>query len=144
MQVIEILRLKGHEVVSLPSDTSLADAAKLLAHKCIGAVVVSEGQGGITGILSERDLVRALGAEGAAALALPVSRFMTRTVVTCQERDTVEGLMEMMTRGHFRHVPVLDEMGHLCGLVSIGDVVKAHIAETAREASNLRQYISAG
>lgn len=143
MQVIEILRQKGREVVSLASDASLADATRLLAAKRIGAVVIREDAGGIAGVLSERDVVRAVATESVRALANPVSHYMTRQVATCQEHDTVEELMAMMTEGRFRHVPVVDAQGRLCGMISIGDVVKMHIEETTREASNLREYIAA-
>ena len=87
--------------------------------------------------------MRALAQDGAAALEHNVSRYLTRDVVTCRLSDTMEDLMEMMTQGRFRHVPVLDDAGRLCGLVSIGDVVKSRIAETVREAEDLRVYISA-
>jgi len=143
MQVIEILRQKGREVVSLLSDASLADATRVLATKRIGAVVVRDERGSVAGMLSERDVVRALASESVRALANPVSHYMTRQVATCQESDTVDELMEMMTQGRFRHVPVVDVQGRLCGLISIGDVVKMHIEETTREASNLREYIAA-
>lgn len=143
MQVQEILRQKGRDVVSLSGDASLSDATRLLATKRIGAVVVRDERGSITGMLSERDVVRALAAESVRALANPLSTYMTRQVATCQEQDTVEELMAMMTEGRFRHVPVVDAQGRLCGLISIGDVVKMHIEETTREASNLREYIAA-
>jgi CBS domain-containing protein len=143
MQVIQILSQKGREVVTLSSDASLSEAANLLALKRIGALVIRDDQGRLTGILSERDVVRALAGESVRALARPCSDYMTRAVATCREQDTVEELMEMMTQGRFRHVPVLDERHQLCGLVSIGDVVKTHTEEITREASNLRQYIAA-
>ncbi len=143
MQVMQILRQKGREVVSLLADASLSDAARLLAHKRIGALVIRDERGGIAGMLSERDVVRALAAESVRALARPVHCYMTRSVATCFEHDTVEDLMEMMTQGRFRHVPVLDQSGQICGLISIGDVVKMQIEETMREASNLREYIAA-
>ena len=143
MQVIQILREKGHDVVALSSEATLLEAARLLAHKRIGALVVKNAAGALAGILSERDVVRAVAAEGMPALARPVSATMTRQVATCTELDTVEELMEMMTQGRFRHVPVLDGDNRLCGLVSIGDVVKMHIEETMREAATLRQYITA-
>lgn len=143
MQVIDILRHKGREVTFLPLDANLSDATILLSAKRIGAVLIRDEAGGIAGILSERDVVRALAAESVRALALPVSKYMTRAVATCSEGDTVDDLMEMMTTGRFRHVPVLDNQGELCGIISIGDVVKMHVEETAREASNLRQYIAA-
>jgi CBS domain-containing protein len=143
MQVTEILREKGREIVALSSEATLLEAARLLAHKRIGAVVVRDASGALAGILSERDVVRAMAEESASALARPVSAYMTREVASCTESDTVEELMEMMTRGRFRHVPVLDGDNRLCGLVSIGDVVKMHIEETMREAATLRQYITA-
>ena len=143
MQVMHILRQKGREVVSLSCEASLSEAARLLAHKRIGALVIKDHGGSPAGMLSERDVVRALAAESVRALARPVSAYMTRVVATCTERETVEELMEMMTQGRFRHVPVLDDRGQICGLVSIGDVVKMHIEETMREAANLREYIAA-
>jgi CBS domain-containing protein len=143
MQVGQILRTKGHDVVALPGEATLSEAARLLANKRIGALVVKDKSGAPCGILSERDVVRAVASESVAALARPVSAYMTREVATCTELDTVEELMEMMTQGRFRHIPVLDENKQLCGLVSIGDVVKMHIEETAREAASLRQYIAA-
>ncbi len=143
MQVIDILNRKGRDVTSLPPDANLSDATILLAAKRIGAVVITDPAGSIGGILSERDVVRALATESVRALALPVSNYMTRTVATCLEGDSLEDLMEMMTQGRFRHVPVQNAEGRLCGIISIGDVVKTLIEETTREASNLRQYIAA-
>lgn len=143
MQVMQILRQKGREVVSLSGDASLSDATRLLAQKRIGALVIKDEKGGLAGMLSERDVVRAVAAESVRALARPVAAYMTRSVATCHESDTVEDLMAMMTQGRFRHVPVLDATGQLCGLISIGDVVKMQIEETMREASNLRDYIAA-
>jgi CBS domain-containing protein len=105
--------------------------------------VVRDEAGTLAGILSERDLVRALASGGAAALDQTAARHLTRDVVTCRLGDGVEALMEVMTAGRFRHLPVLDEEGRLCGVVSIGDVVKSRIAETEREAQDLRVYISA-
>jgi CBS domain-containing protein len=104
---------------------------------------VSNNAGKLAGILSERDVVRALAKDGADALVRSVKHYMTAKVTTCTECDTIEGLMETMTSGRFRHVPVLDQKGELCGLISIGDVVKTRIAETVSEAESLRGYISA-
>jgi CBS domain-containing protein len=143
MQVKQILREKGCEVIALSNEATLSEAARLLARKRIGALVVRDRTGALAGILSERDVVRAVAEESVAALARPVSAYMTRDVATCTELDTVQELMEMMTQGRFRHVPVLDGNGQICGLVSIGDVVKMHIEETMREAASLRQYIAA-
>jgi len=143
MQVKLILREKGREVVALTSDVTLSEAARLLARKRIGALVVRDRNGALAGILSERDVVRAVAEESVAALARPVSAYMTRAVATCREIDTTDDLLEMMTLGRFRHVPVLDENNQLCGIVSIGDVVKTRIEETVREAATLRGYIAA-
>jgi len=143
MQVRHILHGKGREVVAITSQASLCDAAKLLTEKKIGALVVKDGGGALIGIISERDLVRAIAEGGAAAFGEQVGNHMTPQPETCTEADTVESVMEVMTRGRFRHVPVLDEQMRLCGMVSIGDVVKTRIAETVSEAAALRDYISA-
>ena len=143
MQVTHILREKGGEVIAVSSETTLSEAARLLAHKRIGAVVVRDRAGALAGILSERDVVRAIAQESVAALARPVSAYMSHPVTTCTHGDTVDELMEMMTLGRFRHVPVLDANNQICGIVSIGDVVKTRIDETVREAASLRQYIAA-
>lgn len=142
MQVKHILLEKGREVVTIASDATLSEAARLMARRRIGAVVVRGRDGQIAGILSERDLVRAIAEESVAALGRLVGAHMTRDVTTCCEFDTVEDLMETMTHGRFRHVPVVDD-DHLVGIVSIGDVVKTRIAETIREAESLRDYIAA-
>ena len=143
MQVKQILRAKGSDVISIASDATLSEAARLLAHKRIGAVIVKDARGDLAGILSERDVVRAVATDSVSALARPVGVYMTRAVATCTEVDTVDELMEMMTHGRFRHVPVLDEAEQLIGIVSIGDVVKTRIEETVREAESLREYIAA-
>lgn len=142
MQVEHILREKGRTVVTLPGEASLNDATRLLAAKRLGAVVVVNEVGEVVGILSERDVVRALALDSVAALDAPASRYMTGKVRTCLETDSVEQLMAVMTEGRFRHLPVHDAGGKLCGIVSIGDVVKAHIEETSREAAHLRQFIA--
>jgi CBS domain-containing protein len=143
MQVKHILGSKGRDIVAITGDATLSDAAVVLAHKRIGAVIVRDGKGALAGILSERDVVRAVSEKGAGALTQEVNAHMTREVATCTESDTVDELMEMMTRGRFRHVPVVDQRGGLLGIVSIGDVVKSRIEETVREAATLREYISA-
>jgi len=143
MQVKHILRIKGSEVTSIAGESTLSEAACLLARKRIGALIVRDGRGALMGILSERDLVRAVAHESVSALARPVSAYMTRDVATCGENDTVDELMEMMTQGRFRHVPVLSAEDALIGIVSIGDVVKSRIEETVREAATLREYIAA-
>jgi CBS domain-containing protein len=143
MQVRHILREKGRDVVTIADDATLLEAARLLARRHIGAVVVRSGDGSLAGILSERDVVRAIAEQGVAPLDHSVARHMTRGVTTCCETDTVDDLMETMTHGRFRHVPVV-ENDRLCGIVSIGDVVKTRIEETVREAASLRDYIAAG
>lgn len=143
MQVRHILQGKGHEVVAIAENATLSEAAHLLAERHIGAVIVNDKHEGLAGILSERDLVRAIAQDGPLAFGRGITAYMTSTVATCVESDTVEALMEMMTRGRFRHVPVLDDHKKVCGLISIGDVVKTRIAETVNEANSLRDYISA-
>jgi len=142
MLVKHILGDKGREVIAISADATLSEAARLLARKRIGAVVVRDAAGALAGILSERDVVRAVADGSVAALARPVSAYMTRAVATCAECDTVQDIMEMMTVGRFRHVPVLDN-GLVTGLVSIGDIVKTRIEETVQEAASLRDYITA-
>jgi CBS domain-containing protein len=129
--------------VCISPAATLAEAAKLLTDRKIGAVVVRDRGGELNGIFSERDLVHAVANSGAAALSDQVSMHMTPAPETCVETDTVESVMEVMTRGRFRHVPVLDDRFMLCGMISIGDVVKTRIAETVSEAAALRDYISA-
>ncbi len=142
MQVRHILQGKGRDVVTIASTATVCDAAKLLTAKKIGALCVKDRNGTLTGIISERDLVRAIAEGGSASFTDTVSAHMTPAPETCVEGDTVESVMEVMTRGRFRHVPVLDSSG-LCGMVSIGDVVKTRIAETVNEAAALREYITA-
>lgn len=142
MLVSHILQEKGRDVIAISEAATVDEATRLLAQRRIGAVLVKD-RGRLAGIFSERDLVRAIALDGSEALTRNVSAYMTRSVATCAESDTVEALMEMMTRGRFRHVPVLDGGNSLCGLISIGDVVKSRIAETVGEANSLREYISA-
>ena len=142
MQVKHILFEKGREVVTIASEATLSEAARLMARRRIGAVVVRGRDGAISGIISERDLVRAIAEESVSALAQTVGSHMTQEVTTCTDVDTIEDLMETMTRGRFRHVPVVDD-DRLIGIISIGDVVKTRIEETTREAESLREYIAA-
>jgi CBS domain-containing protein len=143
MQVRHILRDKGHDIIAIQSSATLVEAAQILSDKKIGALVVKGKNGKLAGIFSERDLVYAIAATGAGALSEIVERHMTKALQTCVESDAVESIMEVMTRGRFRHVPVLDANDQLCGMVSIGDIVKTRIAETVSEAAALRDYISA-
>jgi CBS domain-containing protein len=143
MLVKNILRDKGREVIAISADATLSEAARLLARKHIGALIVRDRDGSLAGILSERDIVRAVAEASVNALAHSVSAHMTRAVESCRESDSVEDLMETMTHRRLRHLPVI-ENDRLCGIVSIGDVVKTRIAETVHEADSLRQYIAAG
>ena len=141
MNVEHILSEKGHEVVTIAPHLTLAEAARALSQHRIGAVVVSDPGQPVLGILSERDIVRAVAANGAAALEEPVSRYMTAEVVTCTTRSAINDLMETMTTGKFRHVPIV-ENERLVGIVSIGDIVKFRVAEIERESEALREYIA--
>lgn len=143
MQVRHILQGKGRDVMAVSSSATLQEAVRILSDRKIGALIVKNKSGVLEGIISERDLVHAIAKSGAAALDEPVAAHMTRAPQTCVETDAVETVMEVMTRGRFRHVPVLDDGKRLCGMVSIGDVVKIRIAETVNEAAALRDYISA-
>jgi CBS domain-containing protein len=140
MTVSVILVHKGRDVVTIDPAESLAQAIRLLAEKRIGAAIVLGADRRIAGIISERDIVRALAARGAAVLDEPISGTMTRKVVTCNENETVASIMERMTAGKFRHVPVVDQ-GRLVGLVSIGDIVKHRVYEMERESVAMRDYI---
>ena len=141
MTVAAILAGKGRNVVTTGGATRVADAVTTLADHKIGALVVSEGAQRISGIISERDIVQALARGGAAILDGPISAIMTREVVTCGEGDTINEVMTEMTRGRFRHLPVVSN-GRLAGIVSIGDVVKARISEVEHEADQMRAYIA--
>jgi CBS domain-containing protein len=140
MTVSVILAHKGRDVVTIDPAESLAQAIRLLAEKRIGAAIVLGADRRIAGIISERDIVRALAARGAAVLDEPISGTMTRKVVTCSENETVASIMERMTAGKFRHVPVVDQ-GRIVGLVSIGDIVKHRVYEMERESVAMRDYI---
>ena len=140
MNVREILSVKGKDVVTIEPNTNLAAAAKVLAERRIGAVVVTGPAGRIVGILSERDIVHVLAKHGIAALETPVAEAMTRKVATCSPSDTIGSIMEQMTAGKFRHVPVV-EQGRLAGIISIGDVVKHRLKEMEQEQAALRDYI---
>ena len=140
MTVSIILATKGREVVSIEPSASLASAVELLTQKRIGALLILGAGRRISGILSERDIVRALAERGADALAEPVSQAMTRKVSTCTESETVASIMERMTDGKFRHLPVVDQ-SELVGIVSIGDVVKHRLREMERDSTLMRDYI---
>jgi CBS domain-containing protein len=140
MTVSTILADKGRDVVTIDPGTNLADAAQLLTEMRIGAAIILGADRRVVGIISERDIVRALAERGAAVLAEPVSQTMTRQVETCNEREPISSIMERMTDGKFRHVPVV-EQGRLVGIVSIGDVVKHRVQQIERETAEMREYI---
>jgi CBS domain-containing protein len=140
MTVGIILAAKGRETITIEPSASLAEAVQLLAEKRIGAAFILGADRRLAGIISERDIVRALAAGGAAALEEPVSRAMTRKVETCSEGEAVASIMERMTTGKFRHMPVVDQ-GRLIGVVSIGDIVKHRLQEMERESVAMRDYI---
>jgi CBS domain-containing protein len=139
MNVAAILKLKGRGVITTTPDKSLLDIAKLLAQHGIGCIVIVGDDDKIAGIVSERDLMRAIRQAGPKVLKESVSDFMTKAVVTAREADTVDWLMSEMTRRRFRHMPVV-ERDRLIGLVSIGDLVKIHISEVEMEAAATREY----
>ena len=140
MTVSIILAAKGREVVSVEPNATLSSAVATLAGKRIGALVVIGVDRRIVGILSERDIVRALAERGAHALDTPVSQIMTRKVSTCTESETIPSIMERMTLGKFRHLPVVDQ-GRLVGIISIGDVVKHRLQQMERDSEAMRDYI---
>ena len=143
MNVAGILKVKGRAVTTARPDSTLCEVAQKLSAKRIGAVVVVGDQGSVAGIISERDVIRAIGDRGPDALQLPVAEFMTRDVVACVETSLVDELMQMMTRGRFRHLPVIED-GALVGIISIGDVVRHHVAEVEMEVSAMRNYLATG
>ena len=141
MNVETILRNKGNRVATIRPDATIADAVDMLHRERIGAIVVSEDGAGVDGILSERDIVIALAEQAADLLSRTVGEIMTRNVVTCEPGDTVGELMAEMTNRRVRHLPVVAD-GRLCGIVSIGDLVKNRLDEVEFEAQSLRSFIA--
>lgn len=140
MTVKSILGTKGRDVVTVSPDATLQELAATLAGKKIGAIIVGGPAGEVLGIISERDVVKAVAAAGAAALGQPVKQYMTAKVITCGEDETIVQVMEHMTNGRFRHMPVIRD-GKLVGVVSIGDIVKHRVAEMESEQQALKEYI---
>lgn len=140
MSVTVILSRKGNDIVTLSPDATLGDAVASLARNRIGAIVVTDANMGVEGIISERDVVRLIGERGVDVLGESLAGLMTKAVVTCAPDETVPQIMERMTRGRFRHVPVVAG-GKLVGIISIGDVVKYRVEEMERESAQLRDYI---
>lgn len=145
MLVKTILKAKarGEGVVTIEPDATLADATRALATHRIGAMVAIERNGAVVGILSERDIVRAIATHGEGCLTSTVRHWMTASVQTCNQDDTLESLMQIMTARRIRHLPVVDDVGRLIGMVTIGDVVKSRLDEADMEVDNLRHYVVA-
>jgi CBS domain-containing protein len=141
MTVRAILESKGYDVLTLGPNERLSDAIRMLAEHRIGALVITNGDRKIVGILSERDVVRVVARHGAGALELTVREAMTPKVKICNENHTVNEIMEIMTTGRFRHLPV-EKDGLLHGIISIGDVVKRRIEDVEREAEEIKAYIA--
>jgi CBS domain-containing protein len=141
MTIAAILKHKGHAVTTVRPNDTIAEATHILAEHHIGAAVVCNDHGDLLGILSERDIVRALAHEGASVLDHHVSQLMTHHVTTALPCNTVAEAMEMMTSGRFRHLPVMDH-DRMIGLVSIGDVVKARMSQQESEVDSLKAYVS--
>lgn len=141
MNVAQILSQKGREVLSAAPHHTLQQAAELLGRRRVGALVIADASGAVLGILSERDVVRALGLHGPDVLAEPLSRHMTAHPTTVGEDADLDDVLRTMTDGRFRHLPVV-ENGRLAGIVSIGDVVKRHVDELHHERDSLRDYIA--
>jgi CBS domain-containing protein len=143
MLIEQILASKGRDVVTTRPDATIAEVAKLLKAKRIGAVVVTDVDGALCGIISERDLARGLADHGGKLLGMRVSQLMTVDVVTCSPGDSLDRLQQQMTEGRFRHLPVVDD-GKMIGIISIGDVVKHRLDELETEAHMLHDYITGG
>lgn len=145
MIVKNILKAKsrGQGIVTISPDSTIGDAAHALATHRIGALVAVDAGGKIAGILSERDIVRGIGQAGEGCLKQKVRDLMTADVFTCREEDSLESLMQTMTAKRIRHLPVVDAMGKLAGIVTIGDVVKSRLDEASMEAQSLREYVMA-
>lgn len=143
MNVAAILKAKGRLVSTARPEDTIEEVARKMAAKKIGAVVVVSEAGAVTGILSERDVVRWIGEKGASVLGKPASELMTRNVITCSESNSLDEMMGIMTQGRFRHVPVVVD-GQLAGIISIGDVVKHHIAAVELEVTAMREYLATG
>ena len=143
MLVKQIFKQKDNRIITVQPGDTVATATEVLKRENIGAVMVGGTDGALSGILSERDIVRAMPEHGPDIFKLTVEQLMTRDVVTCSSDDRVNDLMKKMTAGRFRHLPVVDD-GSLTGIISIGDVVKSRLEELEAEASQLRDYIASG
>lgn len=143
MIVKTVLKEKGSRVITVAPDASIADVCRLLTDHRIGAVPVCGPTGELTGILSERDVVRALAAHGSSCLTLQAADLMQQEVITGTPNDDINEIMKLMTEGRFRHLPIMED-GRFVGIISIGDVVKSRISEIELERDAMRQYIATG
>lgn len=139
----QILKTKPHGVSTARPDDSVQEIATRLAQRRIGAIVIVGDGGRVTGIISERDIIRLIAEHGTKALSMRANEGMTRDVVTCSRASTIDEVMTTMTVGRFRHLPVIED-GSLVGIVSIGDVVKHHTAEVELEVTAMRGYLATG
>jgi CBS domain-containing protein len=142
MIIGQILKTKPRGVMTAAPNDTLHEITLRLASRKIGAIVILEN-GNVVGIISERDIIRLIAEHGAEALAMPTRDGMTRNVISCTRECTVDEVMETMTKGRFRHLPVIED-GALVGIISIGDVVKHHTAEVELEVSAMRDYLATG
>jgi CBS domain-containing protein len=142
MTVARILAGKGRDIVTMQPHSTIRDVVDVLAAKRIGALIIADAAGKMHGILSERDVVRALARHGADALEDPVSNYMTSNVVTATDDESVHAVVTKMSNGRFRHVPVVDQGGFLAGIVSVGDAIKYRLAQIEQEHSALKEYIA--
>jgi CBS domain-containing protein len=142
MDVEAILAGKGREVRTIKPETMVAEAVRRMRQEAIGALVVSDDGVKVSGIVSDRGILHAIADRGVEVMNDRVGSVMTRQVVTCTARDRVSAIMAIMTERRIRHIPVLGESGRLCGIISIGDVVKHRLDEIEREADAMREYIS--
>jgi len=143
MTVAALLRQKGNEIISVSPASTLMEVAALISSRRIGAVVVMSGEKRLAGIVSERDVVKAVAARGDAALRLTAADVMTTDVITATPRTTINEAMEMMDAGYFRHLPVM-EGGEMIGIISVRDAVRSHIQSQAQEVSSLMDYVHRG
>ncbi len=141
MTIAAILRHKGHEIASVSPTTRISNVTTMLAEWRIGAVLVRDAKGQLMGIVSERDIVRCLARDGGACLEMTAAQLMTNAVHTVTPETSTAHAMAMMTAGRVRHLPVLHD-GELVGLISIGDVVKAQLDDSAQEVDSLRAYVA--
>jgi CBS domain-containing protein len=141
MKLAELIKGKSPEIVKIRANSTIAEAANTIAQHKIGALLVDDEGGAIVGILSERDIVRAVAHDGGTALKRKARDYMTEKVITCGLHDTINDLMQKMSGGRFRHLPIVED-GKLVGIISIGDVVKRRIAEIEQEADSIREYIA--